>query len=201
MFGPVTVAAMNGLCHGRNDGDVTAPPMALGRRGATRCKATPTFPRGGVRHSPPRFAGAVFFLGLLYHCPIALRQPTGLTMTPRRGDNRRRRPVHTERPAPIAFLAPSRPLPCRGFQLRHLLQPQQLHVHCLPDGPPVPPQRRPWPCRPYAQRPCHYPLRPGPWWWQAQGQRQRRSIHVAYCPPPVQARPKRRSHNKVASRS
>ena len=28
-------------------------------------KPPPTFPRGGVPHSPPRFAGAVFFLGLL----------------------------------------------------------------------------------------------------------------------------------------
>ena len=89
LSGPVTVAAMNGPCHGRNDGDVTAPPMALRRPRATctRCDAAPTFPRGGVPHSPPRFAGAVFFLGLLYQRPIPLRQPTGLTMPPRLGDN------------------------------------------------------------------------------------------------------------------
>ena len=85
--GPVTVSAMNGPCHGRNDGDVTAPPMALRRPRATRFDAAPTFPRGGVPHSPPRFAGAVFFLGLLYQRPIPLRQQTGLTMPPRLGNN------------------------------------------------------------------------------------------------------------------
>ena len=39
-----------------------------------------TFPPGGVHHSRPRFAGAVFFR--LHRRSIPLRQPTGLTMLP-----------------------------------------------------------------------------------------------------------------------